>query len=89
VQAGGVGCFNGVIPQYSAAAAAAAASFTFGSLVPKMTLTTVSGAEILEEDKVTYVNPKQYYRILRRREARAKLIAQGKVPEHRERKVCI
>lgn len=44
------------------------------------------GAEMLEEEPL-YVNAKQYHRILKRRQARAKLEAEGKIPK--ERRVCI
>jgi len=38
------------------------------------------------EEEPLYVNAKQYNRILKRRAARAKLEAEGRIP--RERKVC-
>ena len=43
------------------------------------------GSEPTEEEPL-YVNVKQYNRILKRRAARAKLEAEGRIP--RERKVC-
>lgn len=49
------------------------------------TQTTVS-SEPTEEEPL-YVNAKQYNRILKRRAARAKLEAEGRIP--RERKVCL
>jgi nuclear transcription factor Y alpha len=46
---------------------------------------TSSAPEPIEEEPL-YVNAKQYNRILKRRAARAKLEAEGRIP--RERKVC-
>lgn len=44
------------------------------------------GPELLEEEPL-YVNAKQYNRILKRRQARAKLEGEGRIPK--ERKVSI
>ncbi|XP_014249448.1 nuclear transcription factor Y subunit alpha [Cimex lectularius] len=44
----------------------------------------VSTAELLEEEPL-YVNAKQYKRILKRRQARAKLEAQGRIPKLRQK----
>jgi nuclear transcription factor Y alpha len=46
---------------------------------------TAAAPEPTEEEPL-YVNAKQYNRILKRRAARAKLEAEGRIP--RERKVC-
>lgn len=42
----------------------------------------IPNAEFLEEEPL-YVNAKQYRRILKRRQARAKLEAEGKIPKER------
>jgi len=62
---------NGNIVMMVPNAAAAAAS-----RVP------ITGTEFLEEEPL-YVNAKQYRRILKRRQARAKLEAEGKIPKER------
>ena len=47
--------------------------------VPAIQRIPLPGAEMLEEEPL-YVNAKQYHRILKRRQARAKLEAEGKIP---------
>ena len=53
-----------------------------GGAVPTMQRIPLPGAEMLEEEPL-YVNAKQYHRILKRRQARAKLEAEGKIPKER------
>ncbi|KAG7283881.1 hypothetical protein CRUP_034068 [Coryphaenoides rupestris] len=55
-----------------------------GGTVPTMQRIPLPGAEMLEEEPL-YVNAKQYHRILKRRQARAKLEAEGKIPKERRR----
>ncbi|XP_019850125.1 PREDICTED: nuclear transcription factor Y subunit alpha-like isoform X1 [Amphimedon queenslandica] len=44
-----------------------------------------NGGEIVEEEPLyMYVNTKQFYRILKRRQARAKLEAEGQIPKSRQ-----
>ncbi|XP_018104820.1 nuclear transcription factor Y subunit alpha isoform X3 [Xenopus laevis] len=50
--------------------------------VPTLQRIPLPGAEMLEEEPL-YVNAKQYHRILKRRQARAKLEAEGKIPKER------
>merc|ERR1719290_841821 len=47
-------------------------------------LPITTGPEILEEEPL-YVNAKQYHRILKRRQARAKLEAEGRIPKERKK----
>ncbi|XP_075882568.1 nuclear transcription factor Y, alpha, like isoform X6 [Nelusetta ayraudi] len=54
------------------------------STVPTMQRIPLPGAEMLEEEPL-YVNAKQYHRILKRRQARAKLEAEGKIPKERRK----
>ncbi|XP_071229232.1 nuclear transcription factor Y subunit alpha-like isoform X4 [Salvelinus alpinus] len=55
-----------------------------GGAVPGMQRIPLPGAEMLEEEPL-YVNAKQYHRILKRRQARAKLEAEGKIPKERRK----
>ncbi|XP_018606631.1 nuclear transcription factor Y subunit alpha isoform X3 [Scleropages formosus] len=52
--------------------------------VPSLQRIPLPGAEMLEEEPL-YVNAKQYHRILKRRQARAKLEAEGKIPKERRK----
>lgn len=51
--------------------------------VPQFQRIPLPGTEFLEEEPL-YVNAKQYKRILKRRQARAKLEAEGKIPKNRQ-----
>ncbi|XP_052460252.1 nuclear transcription factor Y subunit alpha isoform X5 [Carassius gibelio] len=55
-----------------------------GGAVPAIQRIPLPGAEMLEEEPL-YVNAKQYHRILKRRQARAKLEAEGKIPKERRK----
>lgn len=55
-----------------------------GGGVNTMQRIPLPGAEMLEEEPL-YVNAKQYHRILKRRQARAKLEAEGKIPKERRK----
>ncbi|XP_065103091.1 nuclear transcription factor Y, alpha, like isoform X10 [Paramisgurnus dabryanus] len=55
-----------------------------GGTVPTIQRIPLPGAEMLEEEPL-YVNAKQYHRILKRRQARAKLEAEGKIPKERRK----
>ncbi|XP_031421577.1 nuclear transcription factor Y, alpha, like isoform X12 [Clupea harengus] len=55
-----------------------------GGTVPAIQRIPLPGAEMLEEEPL-YVNAKQYHRILKRRQARAKLEAEGKIPKERRK----
>eukprot|EP00088_Acartia_fossae_P058609 TRINITY_DN6880_c0_g1_i1.p1 TRINITY_DN6880_c0_g1~~TRINITY_DN6880_c0_g1_i1.p1 ORF type:complete len:267 (-),score=65.76 TRINITY_DN6880_c0_g1_i1:498-1298(-) len=50
----------------------------------RLPVATNPAPEILEEEPL-YVNAKQYHRILKRRQARAKLEAEGRIPKERKK----
>lgn len=55
--------------------------------IPQIQRIPLPNAELLEEEPL-YVNAKQYHRILKRRQARAKLESEGRIPkERRVRKI--
>jgi len=64
----------------SGAPAAAASSSNINQRIPAI----AAGQEMLEEEPL-YVNAKQYHRILKRRQARAKLEAEGRIPKERKK----
>jgi hypothetical protein len=56
--------------------------------VPQFQRIPLPGTEFLEEEPL-YVNAKQYRRILKRRQARAKLEAEGRIPKERPVRIII
>ncbi|XP_041743101.1 nuclear transcription factor Y subunit alpha-like [Coregonus clupeaformis] len=59
-----------------------------GGTLPTMQHIPLPATEMLEEEPL-YVNAKQYHRILKRLQARAKLEAEGKIPKERRVSVCV
>merc|ERR1712110_482744 len=55
-----------------------------GNASPSIQRIPLPGPELLEEEPL-YVNAKQYHRILKRRQARAKLEADGRIPKERKK----
>lgn len=76
---GGSGSGNILMMQTTSATAGAPAQ-TQMSRIP-----LAAGPELLEEEEPLYVNAKQYQRILKRRQARAKLEAEGRIPKERKK----
>ena len=68
----------------AAAAATPAAGAAAATATPNIQRLPLSGPEMLEEEPL-YVNAKQYHRILKRRQARAKLEAEGRIPKERKK----
>lgn len=56
---------------------------TAGAVATPTVVNTTAACEQQEEEPLLYVNARQYRRILRRRQARAKLMDQGKIPKER------
>lgn len=81
-----------VMPNHNAVAAAQAANAGAATLqavqripLPGATATaTATPADVVEEEPL-YVNAKQYHRILKRRQARARLEAEGRIPKERRK----
>ncbi|XP_054929694.1 nuclear transcription factor Y subunit alpha isoform X4 [Dermacentor andersoni] len=81
-----------VMPNHNAVAAAQAANAGAATLqavqrIPlpgATTTTTTAPADVVEEEPL-YVNAKQYHRILKRRQARARLEAEGRIPKERRK----
>ena len=68
----------------AAAAATPAAGAGAAAATPNIQRLPLSGPEMLEEEPL-YVNAKQYHRILKRRQARAKLEAEERIPKERKK----
>uniref|UniRef100_A0A224YUZ2 Nuclear transcription factor Y subunit n=1 Tax=Rhipicephalus zambeziensis TaxID=60191 RepID=A0A224YUZ2_9ACAR len=92
VGGGNIVMFQQVMPNHNAVAAAQAANAGAATLqavqripLPGATATaTAAPADVVEEEPL-YVNAKQYHRILKRRQARARLEAEGRIPKERRK----
>ncbi|XP_075735528.1 nuclear factor Y-box A isoform X3 [Rhipicephalus microplus] len=91
VGGGNIVMFQQVMPNHNAVAAAQAANAgaTLQAVqripLPGATATaTAVPADVVEEEPL-YVNAKQYHRILKRRQARARLEAEGRIPKERRK----
>uniref|UniRef100_A0A1E1XDW9 Nuclear transcription factor Y subunit n=1 Tax=Amblyomma aureolatum TaxID=187763 RepID=A0A1E1XDW9_9ACAR len=80
-----------VVPNHNAVAAAQAANAGAATLqavqripLPGAAATAAAPADMVEEEPL-YVNAKQYHRILKRRQARARLEAEGRIPKERRK----
>ena len=72
--------FLGNVQQHEAVATSTASTTTGNSGNQNIIMMVPGATEMLEEEPL-YVNAKQYHRILKRRQARAKLEAEGRIPK--------
>lgn len=91
VGGGNIVMFQQVMPNHNAVAAAQAASAGALQAVQRIplpggaaTTTAAAPTDVVEEEPL-YVNAKQYHRILKRRQARARLEAEGRIPKERRK----
>ena len=74
-----------MVPNGNAAATTGATATAIGGAQPRVATTTPAAPPEQDflDDQPLYVNAKQYHRILKRRQQRAKLEAAGKIPKER------